>query len=78
MGKVSSTAKFFYEDITAVDISSNIFDVDGHILLLGLLNVVLTKVDNFETFICSNFRPVHAGVVVIVVGYCWLLRVCYL
>ena len=65
LAQISSILKFFFEYVTAIDFSRNMFCGDGHFLLLKLLNIVLIEVDMLEEFGCGRFIPVNAGAVVI-------------
>ena len=58
--------KLFPEYHADIDLSGNVFDVDGFILLLTFLNVVLMEVDIVLGLYFSHFITVHAGAVFIV------------
>ena len=58
--KVGAIAEFLGENISAVDVSGNMFDLDREFLLLGYAEKVFLEVDIFESFGCHCFVPVAA------------------
>ena len=66
--KVGAIAEFIGENISAVDVSGNIFDLNLEVLFLALADKVFSEVEVIEDFGCCCFGPVTACVVVVVYG----------
>ena len=64
--KVGSIAEFLGENVSAVDVARNMFDLDGKALLLSFADKVFSEVEMFDSFGCCFFGPVVACVVVVV------------
>ena len=64
--KVGAISEFLGENVSAVDVSGNVFDLDRKVLLLEFADKFFLEVHMFESFGCCFFGPVTVctGVVV--------------
>ena len=63
---MGAIAEFLGENVRTVDVSGNVFDLDGQFLLLSFAYKVFLEVEMLESFGCCCFGPVAAYAVVIV------------
>ena len=64
--KLGAITDFLGENASVVDVSGNVFDLDGEVLLLAFTEKVFLEVEMFEAFSCCCFVPVAECAVVVV------------